>query len=495
MAGKPWEKFKPAAAPAEEAGPWQKFKPESDVAEEEDPIQADISRRSKALGVAGEGLRKAPADLAARRPRNASELRAMGEAALAGPTQAITFGHGPEIVGRVNSLAKGTPYVEERDQAYRDLNEIKERAPLTFGLTNLGTNLAMPLKGGKSAMGSMAKGFTLAAAQNPGVEEGVVDPLQLGRRAAQGGFGAMFGAGTNAGSSVTTAGGRAYGMKKEMNKPFFSKKLSEEVTAATKEVGKNYVNPRAARARAALRQKQISFDPEALADADEPGLYAALVARTPKAQKAAAAAQSGGIAPPAPPAPNDHLVTLRGDVADRVRSKLESKGAYKQRNAYGHPQTLKSAEGTVKAARAIRSERNRVAPELKQNFGEQKYALDVMKDLRNSGTGPQALLEGGKDTASKLKDADFMSGTTNLSRMGRDLRAANYLNGGPRRTEIPYIDPAVRVGANAAAWASQPAAWLERALPQKIQDRMSPALLRSLVERAMSGPEYEEEEQ
>lgn len=485
----PWEKFK--AKEPEASGPWSKF---AKSEPEEDPIQADIAKKSAALNVAKEGASKVPQDLANRRPRNASDLRAMGEAALAGPTQAITFGHGPEIVGRLNSMIKGTPYVGERDQAYRDLNEVKERAPLTFGVTNLSTNLAMPLKGGKTIPGAMLRGGAQAALYNPGADEGVLDPLQLGRRSAQGAMGAVFSGGAKAASDVTTAGGRAYLMKKDMNKPFFSKRLGEEVDDAASQLGERYVSPRARAAREALKNKEIRVRPDILQDAEEPGLMAAMQKRTKAAQKDAAARAGGGVTPRAPAEPGDDLVSLRGDVAERVRRKLESKGAYKQRTAFGNPESLKSAEGKVSAAGALRAERKKVAPELESNFSEQSYALGLMNDVRNRAANPQTMMQQGGDTASKLRDLDYMAGT-NMLRLGKDLRAANYLNGGTRGTGIPYIDAPVRYGANALAATSTPAAILQSILPKTVQERMSPAMLRSIVEKAMSGPRYPEEEE
>lgn len=427
------------------------------------------------------------------RPRNASDLRAMGEAALVGPAQAVTFGHVPEIAGGISSLVKGTPYLEERDQAYKDVNEIKARAPLTFGVTNLGSNLLLPMAKAKTIKGMMGIGAGVGAAQNPGAEEGVLDPLQVGERAAGAGFGAGMGGLLGGIGRAATAGGRASKMAAEMEKPFFSKKMAAEVEDTAERLGREYVKPRSVEARKVLSGKQISFRPDILENAEEPGLMAAMQKRTPKAQKAAASARSGGLSPPAPAAPGDELVTLNAATADRVRRRLE-KNAYKQKGALASPEAVKAAEGKVSAASTLRAERNKVAPELAKNYEEQKYALDLMEDVRQRSANPQTMMAANSDTASKLIDVDHLAGTK-MYRLGNDLKAANYLRGNTPEPLPFYLRGPTRWGANAAAYMGRPAAFgqslMENYAPGTAH-KLSPAAIRLMIEEAMRGPEYEE---
>lgn len=482
----PWEKFKTKeSAPAEEpaAGPWQKFSNEPP----EEPGLEEGFTRSGAVKEAGKAALY-------HRPKNMSDLRAMGEAALAGATQAITLGHTPQVAGRVDSLVSGRPYVEARDDAAKYLDATKKEAPWTFTAANLGTSLLMPIKAGKTVPKAMAIGGVQGGLYNPGDEEGVVDPLQLGRRSAQAGFGAMFGGLAKAGSDALTTAGRASLLKGEMNKPFFSKKLGEEIDESAKTLGKNYVTPRAQAARAALKQKTVQVDPEILANADEPGLMAALQKRTPGYQKNQKAATMAGTGARPPAAPGDNLAPMRADVMDRIRKRLDKQGGYKKTTAFGNAEALKSGQAKTDAADILRGQRRQVAPELDKNFEEQEYALGLMGDVRNRAKTPQTMMASGSDTASKMRDIDHLGGTSLLQK-GVDLRNANYLNGGTRPSGFTYLDEPIRAGANAAAYMSRPAAYLEKLMPQKMQERMSPALLRTMIERAMSSPQYEEDQQ
>lgn len=166
--------------------------------------------------------------LPSRRPRNLSDLRAMSEAVPVSVADAVFLGHLPQVAGGITSLVKGTPYVDERDQSAKDIAEIKSRAPFTFGATNLAANLAAPKfipKGVTKFMGNMVpqkiadymarspvtratlQGAAQGAAYNPGDNEGEVDPIQLSKRLKQAAGGAAFSGGSQAASSLAVNAG------------------------------------------------------------------------------------------------------------------------------------------------------------------------------------------------------------------------------------------------------------------------------------------------
>ena len=487
MAGKPWEKFK-AKEEAPAAGPWQKF---AQDAPEEPGAEEDFLGTQ---AVVKESIR--------RRPKNASDLRAMARAAHAGIAQAVTAGHTPEIVGKITSGVSDRPYVEVRDEQSKELEEIRKDAPWTYNVANLGANLLLPLKAGKTLPRAMGIGALQGAVQNPGNEEGVVDPLQLGRRSIGAGIGATFSGGANLVGKGLGAAGRAHIVKRAMQKPFFSRNLKEEIDLAGEELSKNYITPRAKAAREGLKGKNVEVKVGILDGADEPGLQAALRKRSRGAQRDAAHAPFAGSSGNRQPQVDDDIVDMDAAVADRVRKMLDKRGKYKTKTAYGNAEAMKGGEGKIKAADILRGQRERVAPELSQNFDEQEQALGILGDVRRGSSNPQTMMNASGDMESKLIDFDHLTGTTNLTRMGRDLKAANYLTNRGERAGLdmlPGVNATARAGARVGAAMASPVAIAqelsEKYAPKMMQRKLSPAALRLMLERIRTSPRYPEEEE
>jgi len=213
-------------------------------------IRADIAKRSKSQEALAEGVSNVPQDLYNRRPRNASDARAMMEAGVVGPAQAVTFGHVPQIAGGINSAIKGTPYLQERDQAAKDISEIKARAPMTFGLSNFGTNLAMQaaVPSIKSVPKRALMGAAQGAAYNPGDKEGEFNPIQFDERLNQAIAGGLLMGATAVPSEIGRKGGdrlmqKAVGRTKYT--PGVGEELANEGIWGTREQMKNQVNKKA----------------------------------------------------------------------------------------------------------------------------------------------------------------------------------------------------------------------------------------------------------
>ncbi len=432
------------------------------------------------------------AQIEARRPKNASDLRAMALAAPEGVAQAVTFGHLPQVVGGANSLIKGTPFIGERDQAAKDIEEVRRNAPWTFGLSNLAANLAMPIKGGSTLPRAMAIGAAQGAAYNPGDEEGAQPDLQIGQRAAQAAMGALGAGALKAGSDIMGGAGRAYRMKGRMNGERFEPELQNEVKAALNNVREKYIAPRAERVNNALKETNVEFNPNILEGTEGVNSRGRETFGTSNPDPGATSLQSV-LAAKADPATG--RVTMRGDKANKLRDVLEEKSGISSSGALGAPTIANRGKRQQAGANILRGKIREAAPATKKDFEEMSYATGAVREAREKSKNPQSLLTGQYfgDMGSKLGDLDRFGGS-NLRQTGQDLRRARYLQG-----EVPSTLPLamhipVRAAENAFAGASAPLAYAQEKLPDWLQKRFSPAVIRSILEQKKTTLDPEEEQ-
>lgn len=480
---------------------------EQDRQEYEDYVayQDYLSSQGPAMSAREQAEATAPltaSQIRARRPKNVSDLRAMGEAALGGATQALTLGHTPEIAGFATSKLTGQPYVEARDEAARYLDDVKRGAPATFNLANLGTNLAMPLGIGKTVPRAAMMGAAQGAAYNPGNEEGVVDPMQLDKRTAQALLGMIGGGLTKFGANTLGAWGRAGMMRDRMAKPGFEKELQEEVKSAIGSMRQNYISPRAERVNEVLRGTEIEFNPNILEGTS--GINSRGRRTFGLSNPSAGKIQPNGFPRETyslkgsleKRANEQGRVKMRGDKANRLRDVLDEKSGISSAGALGSPSVAARGARQGSAAKILRGKVREAAPSTRKDFDEMSYAAGLAQEAREKSKNPQNLLTSQffGDMGSKLNDIDSFGGS-NLRQTAQDLMRARYLSGQTPSAMPMFVREPLRGAENLAATASKPFAAAQALLPKSTQARLSPALIRTLLEARLASPSYEEEEE
>lgn len=443
--------------------------------------------------------------------KRARKSKSLLESAGAGSAQATTFGYVPQIVGGLAAASdylrpavidpksgKRIPrntYIEARDATDKDITEARDDNPGTFAASGIASALLMPgpksLGAAKNLKGAAGRAALYAGLYNPGETKGEVSPIQPVER----GVNALIGAGTGTVAKRFTdmAGNAVRGSRaaRELVEPGVEQRLQGEIQNATQAANQNYIAPRAKEARKVLSEKEVTFNPNILEGADEPGLLAALQKRTGAAQKKSRDAAMSGSGQRTPIQPGDELVTLRGDVADRVRKKLDRRADIKQRGALGDSKVDKNARDTFAAANTLRDLRSRAAPELADNFSEQSYGLGLNKEINERSKSPISLLAQppGGDAYAKIKDLDKFAGT-NLSQRGADIRRGQYLLGQEQgQLNTPTKEGLMGyAGRRAAKFASGIPAEGVDLVNRALGDRsLSEAFVRQLVEQIARG--------
>jgi hypothetical protein len=420
----PWNDFKGSAAKTPPApGPWDDF------------AQADQTPAPKL---------------------NASAKRAEKsklESAAAGVTQGATFGYTPQIVGglaklggKVEDLIRGPvinpktgqpierdPYIQSRDAMAADLTKARDDNPGSYMAGNLAGALAVPLPGGaaKTVGQAATRGALYGFGSNPGETKGEISPFQPAERAVNAAVGAGFGAVGKGLSNTIGQAARGSRAADELVNSEIGPKLQNEVRSATNQLQTNYLNPLKQEAKAGMQGKTVTFNPNILEHADEPGLMQALQKRTPGAQKQLKEASMMGTGVKVPAEPGDNLVTLDLPVANRLRQRLYSKSEIKQKSAVASPTVAKNARETFAAGNSLKDLRDQAAPELVDNFKKQSYGYGLKNDINNrANTNPITALTPapGDINQTKLSAIDARGGT-DLAGRGADLRRGQYLLG------------------------------------------------------------------
>lgn len=514
MAG-PWEDFKGSAAKTpSEPGPWDDFA-------QEDPVQ--------------EPSNPSAARAAARNPNNKAE------SAWAGYTQGMTFGYTPQIVanlanlggkvqdmfrGEVINPATGKPidrvdYIQARDATANDLTKARDDNPFTYGAGAVAGALALPtgavLRGAgtaaryvgaaktanaltklggplKTAWGAAGRGALYGGLSNPGETEGEISPFQPVERGVNAVLGAGMGAVAKGWANAAGRATRGQRAAKELDSPGAPLRIKGEIQDTLGKMQERHITPLSREAKAQLRQKDVKFNPNILENADEPALMAALIKRTPKAQKLAAnegMAVGTGVKPTLKP--EDSLVTLRGDVADRIRSRLARKSDIKQQSATGNPKVAESAKETKAASDYLRELRRKEFPETNKNFADQSYSLGLKKELGDKSKNAIETLTAapGGTPYAKLLDVDKRAGS-NLAERGADLRRGQYLLGqevgqfNVPTSKMGFISRAVRgTGRAASTLGATPVDVVNRRVIDPLTGGrgLSEAFIRQLVEQ------------
>lgn len=351
-------------------------------------------------------------------------------------TNALTYGHLPNAVGAVKSLA-GNDYVTERDKLNATLAEDSRRSPVSSMLGSGAGMLAgaAPLAGAGVVRNAAVAGGT-GVAYNPGDTAGEVDPIQAGDRLKNGGLSALLGTGLGvAGKGIAYGAKKAADVRMVKDGAGLAKRVVGEVDKALSGFNEKQIAPRMDKLREFLKGKSISVNPERVAAGGLDKLGAKM------AQKAAPAQPSPMLgSQPTPTTPQ--RVNISAERGLRLKQALAGKANYGKSKPHDPSATAKGEEA-AQVAGSVRRQLEDLGPEVRQINEEVAERIALRDALQGKmGTTPiEAItVKPGTSNYSVVKSIDEGAGS-DLVGLGQRIKSGQDLLIQPSKLLKPLEAP------------------------------------------------------
>lgn len=418
------------------------------------------------------------------------------KSAAAGVSQGLTMGYTPQIVGGLSTLlgkaqdliqgpvinpATGeaiprVDYTTARDSTVKEIDQAANDNPLTYmggtiagslpAAKGMGAVSSAPATVGKRLAAAAGTGAAQGALYNPGDEEGVVDPLQAGKRGTNAALSALLGfAGQGLGEGARK-GAEVVRNVKDLKTGAMADRAVSALDDAAGKIDETQLSPRREKLESLIKGRSYEVNPDRV----EP-VFPQLANKM--AEKAAPS--SNPMLGVAGEAPGPARTSLSGSRALKLKRGADSAAGYGASKPFDSAATAKGEEAKS-LADILRRQFNADADVATLN--QESSEIIALKDalLKREGTAPIETLKApiGSSRHAVLSKVDEMVGT-DLRGLGETIGNTADLIIEPSRLVKPLEmpDELRKIGIRAASRAGSE---LNKA-PQGTKESLSSALL------------------